>query len=289
MTDATTPPRSRLDLLATDLLAATASRPGPVEPMAIGIERPPCEGHGDTGDTGDTAHTRSLIGLDPVMELQGFTAPPGWSTFGIIASAMFHYYDKNNETEEGSIIYMVDRSGAQTCAIAPGGLPQPCSLDTGPTPMGGRLAETVQRVIGVATQPPTHTPTELWSRMWVDRIIDLALGRPPSKIDWSTCAALHPMFDTATLKPDPFELARMVEILAEVTTWDDLRTRCAKGEDVYMGIDARQADWMDDGMFSRWAMSTYAPVGRMLGCAEALLSETVTCQLLDALACWDPL
>lgn len=284
MTDATTPPRSRLDLLATDLLAAAASRPGPIEPMAIGIERPL---HGGHGDTGNTAHTRSLIGLDPVMELQGFTAPPDWSTFGVIASAMFHYFDVNNETKEGSIIYMVDRSGAQTCTIAPEGFPGPCSLDTGPSPMEGRLAETVQRVIGVATQPPTHTPTELWARIWVDRIVDMTLSRPPSEVDWSTCASLHPMFDTAPLKPDPFELGRIVEILAEVTTWDDLRTRCAKGEDAYVDIDSHQAHWMDAGMFCRWTIESYPSVNHMLEVLEAILPGALICEVLDALGCWD--
>jgi len=50
------------------------------------------------------------------------------------------------------------------------------------------------------------------------------------------------------------------------------------------GIDADAARWMDDGMFSREAMTAYPPVHELLDDLRALLPDTVYQRLL-AVAC----
>jgi hypothetical protein len=198
-----------------------------------------------------------LADRDVVRALAGFRAPPQWRAFGVVAPAQARRLDDARPPSRVTIAVLASRDGTTVSALD--------GLATPDEPGEGRLLDACLRVLDLPTAPPQHS-TALWSALhWLDAVLATVLaadlGERPS---WAELAALDVASAYAT-RP-----------------WRDARDACAVGRLGVPGIDPAAAEWMDDGMFSREAISAYPPMLEMLTDLDALLPAATFAPLLAA-------
>ena len=187
-----------------------------------------------------------------VRDLSGFRAPLTWDAFGIVAPARAFHLDDDDPPIPVTLAVIVARDGGVTSAVH--GI-ESRGAGTRRDDGEGRVLDACRRVLGLPTPPP-DVSTGWWSALhWIDRVLaallDADLGHPPS---WSTLRGLDEGRRYAT------------------APWALLRGDCAAGAIDIPGIAAAGAAWMDDGMFSREAISGYPPLFDMLDDVDALVS-----------------
>jgi hypothetical protein len=131
------------------------------------------------------------------------------------------------------------------------------------SPVEGRFADALRRSLGLATAPPSFGVGAVVARVWLHRVHAVAVdGRP---VDGDVVAALRP--------PMP-------------RSWSDLRLQCADGAWSELWCDPDVAEWMDDGMFSRWCLGAFPdPVEVLVDLAE-LVAPSAAEPLAEAFATW---
>jgi hypothetical protein len=229
-----------------ELLAQT----GPGQPTAVGVVL--------DGDDIELA-VKPLECGDVVRSLAGFRAPHGWTAFAVVASATAQRLDGS---WSGQVVLgaLAARDGLTTSAIV--GLDDPQARDDGE----GRILDACRRVLGLPTDPPVVAPAWWAATHWVDAIVAAVvgadLGATPS---WPALRAL----DTGAIDAH--------------RSWSALRRRCATGRVRIPGIDAQGAAWMDDGMFSREALSAYPSLTALVADLRELLPWSTYEAVLEAL------
>jgi hypothetical protein len=204
---------------------------------------------------------RPLPSLDPVGALYGFRAPDEWVAFGIVTSGEAHHLDdRDTEPFDIRLVYFLDRRGLEVslAKAGPGGAPVLVDV-IGPPSVLGRVPDTCRRVLGLPTAPPAHDPQLLWALDWLDRVLTLVLDRDldSTPLSWSAIEQLH--------RGRPSDSA----------PWSILRRECAAGELGLDSLSASDAEWMDDGMFSRQALAAYLDLREVISdLAELVPADT---------------
>jgi hypothetical protein len=233
LSDSARPDRIALLRQIIELLAQT----GPEQPTAVGISL--LEGEVEFA-------VKPLDDSDVVRALGGFRAPPSWEAFAIVAPGVAHRLDSG--TSQRVVIGALAASDGFTTTALTG-------LDDPPPDGGdGRVLDACRRVLGLPTPPPAHSP-ELWTAThWVDAILGTVVGADLGHVpSWDTLRALD-------------RGARYAH-----RPWSMLRRRCASGELRIPSLDTRGAAWMDDGMFSREAITAYPPITELVADLRQLL------------------
>jgi hypothetical protein len=171
-----------------------------------------------------------------------------------------HLDDPDLTALDVRVAHFLDRRGvevsiAKNCEGAAPVLVDLC----GPPTVSGRVPDACRRVLGLPTRPPEHDPQLLWALDWLDHILAAALDRdldaPP--LAWAAIEQLH--------RGRPSDSA----------PWSILRRECVAGQ---LGLDmlyAEDAEWMDDGMFSRHAIAAYCDLHEtIVDLAELLPDDT---------------
>ena len=186
---------------------------------------------------------RPLPSIDPIGALYGFRAPTEWIAFGVVTSGTAHHLD-NDEVSPFAVrvAHFLDRRGLEVSLAKTNDGAAPVLVDVvGPPTVVGRVPDTCRRVLGLPTAPPEHDSQLLWALDWLDRVLGEVLvrdlGAPP--LAWPTIEQLH--------RGRPSSSA----------PWSILRRECAVGQLDLGLLAASDADWMDDGMFSRQAIAAY--------------------------------
>ncbi|MEO8695289.1 MAG: hypothetical protein ABI658_17320 [Acidimicrobiales bacterium] len=203
---------------------------------------------------------RPLPSFDPVGALYGFRAPDDWVAFGIVTSGAAHHLDDHDASPfDVRVVYFLDRRGLEV-SLAKTGERAPVLVDViGPPSVLGRVPDSCRRVLGLPTEPPAHDPQLLWALDWLDRVLTEVLDRDldSTPLPWSTIEQLH--------RGRPSDSA----------PWSILRRECAAGELDLDSLSASDAEWMDDGMFSRHALAAYLDLREVIvDLAELLPAET---------------
>ena len=285
-------PRRLLSQLA-DLLSTTVSGNGTdlvvgarFWPDGIDLHLHPGEGH---------CHLAEV--------LCGFDAPDDWDAIGVAArgravrlperrsrgvaprpgarSAQQDHADPYGRAGSGRplaaapvvVVHLQARTGPSRSVVGPPGGP----FEAMSGPPAGRLADLCRRCLGLATAPPAMSVLHWWAAQWLDRLagepgLESARHEPDLVASFPGGAPFGPSRDLAALEHH----GRLLEASCP---WPALRQAAAAGAIAVTGIDAGAADWMDDGMFARWAM-TEAPSCRS-GLAE--VRERLEAGLADRL------
>jgi hypothetical protein len=241
-TENPTPAPSRGALLhqITDLLTQTE----PDAPTAVGIAF--------DGDEIELA-LKPLARGDVVDALAGFTAPPEWAAFALVAPATAHHLDR--VTSQPAFLGVLAARDGTTASALRGSTVELQVRAAGSSEAGdGRVLDACRRVLGLSTAAPVHAP-QLWAaHHWADAVLAAVLaadlGARPS---WPELAVLDP------------------GVTARNLTWCTLRGRCAAGALRIPSLSPRAAAWMDDGMFSREALAGYPPLPSMVADLRELL------------------
>ena len=204
---------------------------------------------------------RPLPAIDPINALYGFRAPAEWLAFGVVTSGTArHLDDPDLAALDVRVAHFLDRRGVEVSIAKTGEGATPALVDLcGPPAVSGRVPDACRRVLGLPTRPPEHDPQLLWAVDWLDRILAAVLDRdldsPP--LAWPAIERLY--------RGRPSDSA----------PWSILRRECAAGQLPLDLLLPGEAEWMDDGMFSRHAIAEYCDLREtVVDLAELLPDDT---------------
>jgi hypothetical protein len=224
----------------------------------------------------------------PLDLLMGFVAPPHWWALGVSCHGLAHRVDEGHVVRAATsprvrITVLIDRAGGGAGLMRRGEQLIPL-----PGPPDGVVADACRRALRLPTAPPPVTTVGLWTRCWLDRLVDTAtatsaggLRSPgcPSAVDtWRAAARLHPASSiaaarrpTSELAPDPDALVDATRVLADCWPWSRLRADPAMLEVPGPLPDARVIAWMDAGMWARWLLAAFPGLDDLLDAVGSLL------------------
>jgi hypothetical protein len=220
-----------------------------------------------------------LVGGHPLDVLLGFAAPPEWWAIGVSCAGRAH--PTVGPAADVRITVLIDRTGGAAGLLRRHGEVSPL-----PGAPGGVVADACRRAIGLPTAPPPDTTTELWTLLWLDRVVARAAAAGVSAPirTWSQLAALHPaaagrpsgradqpVSPLPVSRMDAAGLAASARALAAAWSWSRLRDE-PDAFDLPGGLRTSSlAGWMDDGMWARWLLSSLPATDDLLDAATALL------------------
>jgi hypothetical protein len=233
----------------------------------------------------------------PADELIGFTAPPRWSAFGIVARGQTQAWP-GAQPAAGSdvpppgtavrVAHLVDRSGATLTRMADA---EGRRLVLGEHTMG-LIPDLCRRVLGLATEDPVESPLRYWAARWLADVLDLLDPSLPGP-GWATVAACHPAVaavseldpDLATAAADHLIVA--ADALAVAQPWAELHQRWSQPDSGgHGGLSPDEVGWMDPGMLARWCLGLTPDLDELFEAIVALVSDPVARQVEHALDTW---
>ena len=246
---------------------------------------------------------RELDGPDPVSQLYGFVAPPSWTAFGVVAPGRVHPVadlaggPNHPRDPDGSgpdrasrsvvVGLLVSRRGHQVSATRGAG-----RIEASGEPAQGRLPDACRRALGLPTAPPEARVLELWSVLWLERVLASRLVDPRAcswdEVAWSFpgCGPGSDSWPDARSGSAATDRLRAAAEVAQQWTWRDLRRVHAAGHVASFGVHPADAAWMDDGMFSREALGGLPRLDDLVVELRDLLAPSVVAQLERALLGW---
>ena len=123
------------------------------------------------------------------------------------------------------------------------------------------MADALRRTIGVPTAPPSTPVTLAVVHVWLHRVLTFALRG--DAVDRALVESLRP---------------------SAPAHWSSLREQCVAGGWSELDCSPELAAWMDDGMFSRWCVASFAEPLDVLVELSELVAPAVAEQLARALA-----
>jgi hypothetical protein len=239
--------------------------------------------------------------IDPIHPLDlllGYVAPLHWWALGVSSCGRQHPIGGDGRVVRSAgsprvrITMLLDRSGGAAALLRRGD--ERTALRG---PPDGTVADACRRALGLVTAPPPPTTAGLWTRSWLDRVVDTlapssgargGAGRPT----WRDLTRLHPASSAVAtrwsglgLGPDADALADATRALADAWPWARLRADPAVADVPGPLPDPRVVAWMDDGMWARWLLATFPAVDDLVDAACSLLTPSLaraTRQVVEA-------
>ncbi|MFN0025912.1 MAG: hypothetical protein ACKV2O_01830 [Acidimicrobiales bacterium] len=204
-----------------------------------------------TDNEGVELYVRPAQRSEHVAEvLFGFDAPPEWSAIGVMATGRSTMLDQPpGQTRQAVVVvHLQARNGDSISLLGPPGGPLTASVSPGQ----GRIVDICRRCLGLATDPPIGSPLSWWVARWLDQLCaEPALELVMDERHLVSAFPGGKPFDTAA---DLASLERHARLLASSCPWSLIRSGVVSGALSAPGISARDAAWMDEGMFQRWAV-----------------------------------
>ncbi|MCX7619701.1 MAG: hypothetical protein N2037_02515 [Acidimicrobiales bacterium] len=251
------------------------------------------------------------LNTHPADALTGFTAPDDWIAFAVTChGTAYHWADddpprgnrfsRTEPVDRVRLLHLVHRDGSSLTrmrADSSGELLEHRSQASRGQPdedtaVPGRIDDTCRRVLGLPTAAPDTSPHELWATIWLDAVVAFAADSPTTATARSV-GMLHPAFRLWTSSGHPMPqwspdlLIRFGQALGNVTDWEFLRARCARGRFSLGEVTPDAAAWMDAGMFSRAVLGSFLTIDHYLGLLIELLSAQVFDEIRSALHAWE--
>jgi hypothetical protein len=229
--------------------------------------------------------------IDPIHPLDlllGFVAPVHWWALGVSSCGRQHPIGGDGRVMRSAgsprvrITVLIDRSGGGAGLLRRG--EERTAL---PGPPDGTVADACRRALGVETAPPPPTTGGLWTRCWLDRVVDTlapssGAGGGPGPPTWRDLTRLHPASSVAAtrwsglgLGPDADALADATRALADAWPWSRLRADPAVVDVPGPLPDPPVVAWMDDGMWARWLLAAFPALADLVDAACSLLTPNL--------------
>jgi hypothetical protein len=258
----------------------------------------------------------------PLDVLLGFTAPASWSAIGLRCQG--HAYDLGPAARSSPddvappappvppvppgapatapdervepvpvvVTMLLDRAGRGAGALRRGVVVT--RLDGPPE---GVVGDACRRALGLPTRPPPPSTTDLWLRVWLDRLVEETMSTDDAGrfASWEAVAARHPAAPgqptalranpRSTREPavvaDPYVLADATRQLAAIWPWARLRDDPEVVDTAQPPLPAHLARWMDDGMFARWMLSDLIGLPLLATTVTALLPPAISAAIAE--------
>lgn len=191
---------------------------------------------------------------DPLDALAGRFASSECHYIGVYAEAVVR--DSQRDTQ---VLYIMNREGCSHISLSDESTQH--ILDAQQHSASGRIPDACRRFFRLPTAPPKQ-PTDIWfMSIWLHVIASASLHNV--HLDWPTVCTFHPCCPSSSATPA--QLSHAIKRIAAATSWEELR----------QNFDTPLSAWMDDGMFSRWAMAEFPDVEQLLELIEAQLPARV--------------
>lgn len=278
------------------VLAAAVADPDPLDDLAPDVEDLPAIDEPAlvrVRRAGGTVELAMRFGVgDPAVALRCTSLPEPWDAIGIVAPGTARPLPTDDATDDPpsdhaeppacriGFALLVDRTGASAHAVRAAGTDAPAWLTDGPSGPGrGRLVDACRRVVGQPTEPPTTAPSALWNALWLDAVVTWVLERPAGPHPWPVVASLHPAGTLLGIPADRLGIDGVLDEaarqLAAQRCWADARAAVAAGSIRVPGLDAADAEWFDDGAFSRAALEELPEVPDALSILDAVVAPSL--------------
>jgi hypothetical protein len=228
------------DVIVLQTLVAALDAARPFDAPTVGVRI-----HGPVGEPRRIDHH---LRLD---RLVGYVAPSGCSAVGAVAGGWAVPTSGARGRERIRTTVLVGRDGMVAARIrwASGQV-----VDE--PPGSGRLLDCLRRAFALATDPPAVGTDVLFASMWLAALAGGARdARAPTT--WSQAAALHPavcLLAGSDAGPPTRWLPDAARALVVACPWSEVRRMIRDGLWRDSDIPVRAAEWMDDGMLSRWLL-----------------------------------
>jgi hypothetical protein len=236
-----------------------------------------------TGPLDDPASVRWRDGFDDIF---GFVAPPGCDAVAVVANGWGRGLESGQPGSIGvlepgerrriRVVCVVTRSGEVAGHLRSGSqllLDQP--------PGAGRMLDCLLRCFQLPTAAPAVSTDWLLAAMWLSNVTRSAAARPGC-LTWQQVAALHPALQVLDMAGEATPLDQLLVVLraaAKGWNWTYLRHQAATDSTLAAALPPGTAQWMDEGMFSRWLADTWRAPGELLPELVGLLAPAVAGRL----------
>ena len=226
--------------------------------------------HGDTascvfgvlsGPSGPTLRFVPLDGAHPSAALLGWRAPRRWAALGFVGSGTARG-DVPGAIARVVVITAVARDGTSATALIGEEGPLPVCAEQG----SGRLADLLRLSLGLATPQADQATMDLWSIVWLDRLLNTALGAL-SPLSWDRAVRLHPLCPAGDAPRPETAAGAFADHEVARCSWEQIRRLAAGDRAQLPGLTPADAAWLDAGSFSRWVLTELPSAGQL---AEAL-------------------
>lgn len=176
-------------------------------------------------------------------------------------------------------VMAVSRSGLELARLRP-----ECG-HTDETVPEGVAADCLRRAVGQPTKPPATGTAPLFAALWLDQVLDAA-SRSRSPLTWARAARLHPamqLFEQCGERLPVPSFVDVAEAMANVLDWGQVRYEIVERAWLNGVCTPELAEWMDDGMLSRWLLSAWPSVEELAGAVSEVLDAPLARRVRAAL------
>lgn len=224
------------------------------------------------GHTDDQSVVLRTASTHPEHALLGYTLPSRFDALSVFAPSVLSSSTAPRH-RPGSLAIRMDRSGnIDTQLLFHDGTVTRASAPT------GWLVDACRRTLGLSTDPPNSVPAELAAVVWLDRLMTALIAGP---VDWAGAVARAPI-PARWRSHDPEQVGIM--LVSNLPPWSTIRRSMASGDPGPVALPRRWAEWMDDGMFSRWCVGSFPDLDALRADVEFLAPTEVADGVAQALA-----
>lgn len=270
---------SRLDLLQQLVVDTASSVPLDQQYTAmLRVDTPMADDELQVG-------VKELNGEHPLTELMGFVAPSDWWALGVIATGWMAPLDGGRPSAHPDAVrtaqvILVTRNGNIVSHVrAADGE----SFDDPPS--YGRTLDALQRALGLPTPPAAGFVPDVFLVLWLQFVEAEAREARLNlqKMTWVRAARCFP-FATSVRNAhvrEPGAFAELLLATVDDIDWERLRLWGTRGS-LGMLVKPDLAQWMDEGMFSRWIAGVLPPVHAQLERTCQRLAPEVSSRVREA-------
>lgn len=225
----------------------------------------------------DPPHTWEI---DRPEGLLGRVAGPEWDAAAVVGTGRIRVLDPAHEPP-AALVPGLAGGLAMACLVTRTGsvgwrmrLPDGTFFER--VPESGFMLDVLHRSLQLPTPPPEVSVAPLELAAWVGALVER--GRAASNpLSWPEALACHPYFSgedpfrPAGSAPDPDRLESRLLASATTEAWEPMRRLVAAGLPSGLTPPPELAEWMDEGMFSRWVLREVPGLDDLLAAARPCL------------------
>ena len=153
-------------------------------------------------------------------------------------------------------------------------------IDTPPT--AGRIPDSLRRCCRLPTEPPPELTDGFLARLWLSNVRG-AGQRAIQPLDWPEVVGLHPAMQALATGglayPDCGPLVPALRTAASIWTWTYLVDQAALPGWLAGFLPPGAGGWMDEGILSRWLLSSVSGLDELLTQVAPLVAPGVAKRL----------
>ncbi|MDQ6617356.1 MAG: hypothetical protein M3083_22070 [Actinomycetota bacterium] len=165
------------------------------------------------------------------------------------------------ERRQARVVCLMTRSGDMA-----GYLREGSAILVNEPPTIGRIPDCIRRCFRLPTPPPEEPTDGLLASMWLNNVCGAA-GRATRPLTWPDVAGLHPVMQIAAdngVTVPMGQLVRILRVASDAWSWTYLAQQAASPGWLANLLPPDAAAWMDEGMLSRWLLSSFCRIDQLL-------------------------